>query len=249
MRLYVASGMRSSALHQYRLCRNFLERELGVSPDAETNALYKDILEAGPTAAPDLEPDEVAGVVAAPIPDGERSGSDLTLGRKAELQELEQRLQAACEGRRGLALLTGEAGVGKSRLIDDFVTHLAGHDAVCAVARGQRAEPRRDLGMWLELLASAALAADGRRDRGLRPETLERLAQFRADGMRDGDDLGAQVRAGLYEDIVELILARSGHRPLVLMFDDLHWADQHSLELIDFAVRRLNGGKADVQPS
>ncbi len=241
MRLYAANGMRSSALHQYRQCRDFLERELGVPPDAETNALYKDILEAGPTAAPDLEPDEVAGVVAAPTPDGERGRNDLTLGRMAELQELERRLQAACEGRRGLALLAGEAGVGKSRLIDDFVTHLAGHDAVCAVARGQRAEHRRALGMWLELLASAALAADGRRDRGLRPETLERLARFRADGLRDTDDSGAQVRAGLYEDIVELILARSGHRPLVLMFDDLQWADRHSLELIDFAVRRLNG--------
>ena len=44
MRLYVASGMRSSALHQYRLCRDFLERELGVPPDPETNALYREIL-------------------------------------------------------------------------------------------------------------------------------------------------------------------------------------------------------------
>ena len=239
MRLYAASGMRSSALHQYRLCRDFLERELGVPPDTETNALYREILETGPAAAPDLEPAEVAGAGLAQTHYGGGSGSADTVGRTAELQELERHLQAAREGRGGLVLLSGEAGVGKSRLIDDFAAHLAGHDAVCAVARGLRAERTRALGLWSELLAGAVLAADGRRDRGLRPEALERLARFRAVGLGDVEELGAQVLAGLYEDIVDLIHARSGHRLLVLMFDDLQWTDRYSLELIDCAVRRL----------
>ncbi len=241
MRLFVASGMRSSALHQYRLCRDFLERELGVPPDAETNALYREILESGPAAAPDPEPAAPAGSVAARARDRGRGGRAVTVGRTAELRELDRQLQAARENRGGLVLVTGEAGVGKSRLIDDFVANLADRDAVCAVARSHRAERARSLGLWSELLGSAALAADGRRDKGLTPEVLNRLAGFRAAGWRDVDESGAQARAGLFEDIVELIRARSAHRPLVLVFDDLHWADQHSLELIDCAVRHLNG--------
>jgi DNA-binding SARP family transcriptional activator/tetratricopeptide (TPR) repeat protein len=241
MRLFVASGMRSSALHQYRLCRDFLERELGVPPDAETTVLYRDILEAGPAAAPDLEPAAEAGLASLRTPDRDRNRSVATVGRTAELHELERHLQAAREGRGGLVLVTGEAGVGKSRLIDDFAALLAERDAVCALARGHRAERARSLGLWSDLLGETAMAADGRRDKGLSPEAVDRLARFRAVGLRDVDEAGAQVRAGLYEDVVELIHARSAHRPLVLVFDDLHWADQHSLELIDCAVRRLNG--------
>ncbi len=241
MRLYVASGMRSSALHQYRLCRDFLERELGVSPDAETNTLYKEILEAGPAAVPDPEPATPAPLVSTRARDRGRAGRAATVGRTAELRELNRHLQEAREGRGGLVLVTGEAGVGRSRLIDDFVAHLAEGDAVCAVARGHRAERARPLGLWSDLLGAAALAADDRRDKGLSPAALDRLARCRAAGLRDSDESDAQVRAGLYQDIVELIGVRSAHRPLVLVFDDLHWADQHSLELIDCAVRRLNG--------
>lgn len=241
MRLFVASGMRSSALHQYRLCRDFLERELGVPPDAETDTLYREILEAGPAAAPDPEPAAPAGMAAARVRDRDRSRRAATVGRTAELRELDRHLQAAREGRGGLVVVTGEAGVGKTRLIDDFVAHLADRDAVCAVARGHRAERARALGLWSELLGGAALAADGRRDKGLSPVALDRLARCRAAGSGDTDEPGAQARAGLYEDIIELIRGRSAHRPLVLVFDDLHWADEYSLELIDCAVRRLSG--------
>ncbi len=241
MRLYVASGMRSSALHQYRLCSDFLERELGVSPDTETNALYKEILETGPADSSDLDSVGPAEPVAERPRRRSESGPAATVGRTAALRDLERHLQEASEGYGGLVLVTGEAGVGKSRLIDDFAVNLAERETACAVARGHRTERAHFLGLWSELLSTAALAADGRRDKGLHPEALDRLARFRAAGMRDLDEPGAQRRTDLYEDIVELIRARSAHRPLVLLFDDLHWVDAHSLDLIEFAVRHLRG--------
>lgn len=241
MGLFMARGMRSSALHQYRLCRDFLERELGVPPDAETNALYRQILEAGPASPTGQEPAAPVDLVSRQARVRSPARRAATVGRVAELRELDRHLREAREGRCGLVLVTGEAGVGKSHLIDDFVTQLTDRDAICAVARGNRAGRARVLGLWTELLGTAALAADGRRDRGLNSESLERLARFRTAGSRDVEEFGARERAGLYDDIVDLIRARSAHRPLVLVFDDLHWADEHSLELIDCAVRRLAG--------
>jgi DNA-binding SARP family transcriptional activator len=244
MGLYMASGMRSSALHQYRLCRDFLESELGVPPDAETNALYKKVLEAGPAAPADLE-SAVPAVPAEPVPararDRGRVGRATIVGRAAELRELDRRLQEAREGQGGLVLVTGEAGIGKSRVLDEFTARLAEAHAAYGVNRARRAEQVHVLAPWSELLRGAALAADGRRDKALSRGALAQLTEFRASRPQVSGVSGAGERAGLYEAIVELIRARSAQRPLVLAFDDLHWADTWSLELIDFAVRRLSG--------
>jgi DNA-binding SARP family transcriptional activator len=241
MGLYMAGGMRSSALHQYRLCRDFLERELGVPPDTETNGLYKKILEAGPAAPADLESAVPVDPVPARARDRGRVGRATIVGRAAELRELDRRLQEAREGQGGLVLVTGEAGIGKSRVLDEFAARLAEAHAACGVTRARRAEQAHVLAPWSELLRGAALAADGRRDKALSRGALARLTEFRASRPQASGESGAGERARLYEAIVELIRARSAQRPLALAFDDLHWADPWSLELIDFAVRRLSG--------
>ncbi len=109
MRLYMLSGQRGAALEQYEQCRQMLAQELGVQPEAETTALFRQIRDAGderPIAAAQLA-----------LP-GDRSHTlppPLTpfVGREAELADLARRLdEADCR----LLTLVGPGGVGKTRL-------------------------------------------------------------------------------------------------------------------------------------
>ena len=246
IQLYMSSGMRSSALHQYRLCHDFLARELGVTPDDETNALYRKILDAGPAAAPELEPlSQSAATVAVPMlgRDGAGAARVRTVGRVAEARDLDRFMQQAREGRCAMIAATGEAGVGKSRLLDDFVGILAGQGVAGLLVRGRRTEHTLALGLLADLLDRDALAADSRLDAGLSAAAQDELARFRAGRSRapGGGKSNPATRPLLFDAAVELIRARSAHQPLALVFDDLQWADPDSIRMIAYAVRHLAG--------
>ena len=102
MRLYMAGGMRSSALHQYRQCRDFLDRDLGVPPDEETNALHKSILEQGPSAAPAPGGAHEEPRSRPEVRPGRGAFTNLrsiSVGRVRELHALSQHLEKTREGR------------------------------------------------------------------------------------------------------------------------------------------------------
>jgi DNA-binding CsgD family transcriptional regulator/tetratricopeptide (TPR) repeat protein len=148
-------------------------------------------------------------------------------------------LAAAVEGRGGVALLTGEPGSGKSRLADEFATFAA----ACGVTvlRGGASEAA---GMppylpFLEALGRYVREADANLLRtqvgpraailaGIFPELRERL----------GDVSSAyplppqQARLRLYESVGALLRAIAAARPLLLLLDDLHWADGSTLDLL-----------------
>ena len=249
MSLFMANGMRSSALHQYRQCRDFLERELGVPPDEETNALYKSILEQGPTTTPAFD-ETLEGPVARPAAVSEggelAAARSIAVGRAAELQALGQHLAQAGEGRCRLVVVVGEAGVGKSHLLDRFVQNLAAQGVVDLTVRGRRTERSLALGLWADLLNAVALTEDADLDGEFGTTARDELVLLRSGRVRTADGADGVEGAGhdrrrLYDAVVELIRVRSGQHPVVLVFDDLQWADEESLQLISFAVRHLAG--------
>lgn len=119
MRLLVWSGQRTAALNQYETCYRILERELGIEPEAETTALYEQIIagEIAPQIAPMLPPGVGEAVVLHNLP------SHLTsfVGREMELAELLQALQRPSVR---LITLSGPGGVGKTRLALQAAQHL-----------------------------------------------------------------------------------------------------------------------------
>jgi tetratricopeptide (TPR) repeat protein len=132
MRLYVRQGRRTAALKQYQVCVAVLRRELGVEPEPETRELYRQILLQPPTtfrsvpAAPPRRPARRRRLSA------HRESPDRPLvGRHAQLAHVERALDDAWSGRGRVILVLGEAGIGKSRLMEVLAAE--------AVARGGRA--------------------------------------------------------------------------------------------------------------
>ncbi len=117
MRLYAADNRRDAALRQYRECVRVLEEELGVAPLPETTALYETIQE-NRLAAPPPPPPAPTSPAAAARP------SIPLVGRGRELTDLKENYrQVGPDGR--LLVVSGEIGIGKTRLVEAFLQELA----------------------------------------------------------------------------------------------------------------------------
>jgi DNA-binding NarL/FixJ family response regulator/tetratricopeptide (TPR) repeat protein len=166
--------------------------------------------------------------------------SPATIGRARELAALRAAHEATLGGRPAGVVIAGEAGIGKTRLLQDFV---AGLDAV-AVARGQcvamgsLATPFAPLrGLLRDLVArfgaSAVLEAAGPAGK-LLPAVLPELAE--------GD--AGEISQEQLHDAVSLLLERlSADVPLVAIVEDVHWADVPTLDLLRSLLRTLRQGR------
>jgi DNA-binding SARP family transcriptional activator len=126
MRLYAQAGRRGAALRQYQACLTVLERELRTQPEEATKALYREILQSRETAVPSPSEDRApAGQFATATFDRaaqpgvgppQALAEAPLIGRRRELAQLTALLEEAWAGGRRSAVISGEAGVGKSRL-------------------------------------------------------------------------------------------------------------------------------------
>ena len=161
------------------------------------------------------------------------------IGRADELAVLDRVLRdAVTAGRSRLVTVVGEAGVGKSRLIDEFMRSV---DGSATVLRG-RCLPYGD-GITFWPLAEAVRQAAGIVERDSADEARKKLCALLSDS-----DVVARVESaiGLSEEpfpVQDLAWATrklfeelSATRPLVVLFDDVHWAEATFLELVEHVV-------------
>jgi DNA-binding SARP family transcriptional activator len=134
MRLYALSGRRQQATRQFYICRDALERELDTVPSAETEVLHDDILAERIVTKPTHD-STVLVTETKPIAPFPRFGRSLApmVGRDRPLELLLSDLASAEQGSGGVALISGESGIGKSRL---------------AAELAREAERRGDLVLW-----------------------------------------------------------------------------------------------------
>lgn len=215
----VAAGRGEVAERVYTTYARDLDAELGVEPDASLRALLL-ATTAGPTASPDerrIEPR--AGARSVPAPWGTTS----FVGRSDELDELDERLGAALAGEGGLVVVEGEAGVGKTRLIETFLAGLP--DGVAAFA-GRCYE--RDLSAPLEPIRTA-LGVVGT---AAGPDPTMDTTRFAATEPRERGSVHRALTA-------QLLQAAERARGAVLFVDDLQWADAATLEFLAYAAHRV----------
>src|SRR5690606_4158816 len=164
-----------------------------------------------------------------------RVSSPVFVGRAGELARLSGALEAAAAGHPGTRLITGEAGIGKSRLVEEFLARARASDVL--VLEGD-CLPLGETG----LAYAPFVAALRPLVRSLDPDRLDRLiGPGRAELAHLLPDLGppptrskrppdaslsaTTARARLFEIMFGVLHRLAAERPLVLVLEDLHWAD------------------------
>src|SRR3954471_7730874 len=175
------------------------------------------------------------------------SGELPLLGRGRELDELMAAFDEARAGRGGLVLLTGDPGIGKTRLARTLGEQARAAGAVVALARGWDGGGAPSYWPWLQVLRALAaersderLAADlgagARWVAQIAPEIRERL------GLPDGGEAAAesdQARFALFDAVAIFLRRVAADAPVVVLLDDLHTADLPSLLLLAFLARAV----------
>src|ERR687896_370400 len=191
---------------------------LGLAPTAETRALEAAV----------LREEDVRSLLPRPIVWARRTGGARAvrlLGRERELDMLERAAREALEGSFALLLVEGEAGVGKTRLLDELATSLAG----TRVGRWSCAELERHLA-YVPLAGALRDALDGiELDPRRRPALARILPELVLEQRREFADVEA------IEALAEVIAEQA---PLVLLIDDLHWADPATVAALSYLRRR-----------
>lgn len=252
MELYARAGQHAAALRQYRTCARVLQEELGVSPLEETTRLYQAVKEnrsAPPVSVPvfraAVSPARQATLPPTPEPPPARQFDHPLVGRSVEWEGLLDAYRSAAAGH--VALVEGEAGIGKTRLAEEFLGHLRAQGGVILTARCYEGEANLAFGPFVEVLDVAVRMLSARGTlAGLPPHALSEATRLVPElaGLRPGlppapalDNPGAQAR--FFEGITQILLAATGDgQPGVLFVDDAHWADAASLDLLAYLIRR-----------
>ena len=165
------------------------------------------------------------------------------VGREDELALLRACFEASTEGRRQVCLLSGEPGIGKSRLADEFAQLAAKLHAKVLTARCLEADGALPFWPWTQILREhiRRRGLGGDIPASVRDELGRLVPELptKALGTGDGEQDPNRARFRLFDAVAFVIREAAIEAPIVLVIDDIHRADKPSLLLLEFIVKQL----------
>jgi DNA-binding SARP family transcriptional activator/predicted negative regulator of RcsB-dependent stress response len=258
MHLYHVAGDRAAALRQYETLCDLLERELGAEPLPETQALHTEILhqaaQPGKRAPAHQPPPEPAAPTtpATPVPRPHFKARPVPeylqsplIGRAPEVERLQAILDAARRGRGQLVLVQGEVGVGKTRLVQEVIESAPG--TCLLVGHAYEADGTPPYQPLIEAIRSAhpVLASLNPPIPSLWLQEVSRLVPelgartMEAAGGATRGTYPEEARSRLFEGIARFVTRLAQEGPVILALDDVHWADEASLEVLGYLTRAV----------
>ncbi len=224
----VRTGRQVEALEVLRTHRALLADELGLDPGPEARALEEAVLRQEPglgewlreRPVPPGAPPPVGGSVGVAPASGW-----MTVGRDAEREVVAGLLSTSASGRPGAVLVVGDPGTGKTRLVEDALAAAAGLGTLTAVGRCSRDDGAPPLWPWFAILDDLGL-----------------------EGPREAPSAGARAEAvaerafAVQDALVRGVRARAAEQPVLLVVEDLHWADTRTLRALTHLVENLAPG-------
>lgn len=236
------SGRQADALAAIRRAKSLLARELGLDSGAALAEVESAILTqrsgaprgagtAGRTADAEGKTDAAAGTDAADpakndAPDS-AGDADVFVGRESESSALAELATEAAAGRRcRIALVTGEAGIGKSTLLTRLRRTLTTNGWLVAAGRCPERDGAPRAWPWAEALAEIARAAP------VPTEATLALAPLMSQGVPEPATSSAEGQFRLRRAVYSWLAAAARQRPIAILIDDLQWADGQTLALL-----------------
>ena len=222
MRERAAQGDRASAARRFRQLRDALA-DLGLSPSEETVALWREISRG--------EPVQVPAHTAEPI-----------VGRSRELGVGRAALDATARGAGGTLVVLGDAGMGKTRLIDELLDDARGRGWHALRGAGQGEEGRRPYAPVVDAIDPLVVA---RRDLlEVLNQPLRRVLALvcpSAAAGRSGGEPSQAERHQVFAAVTQIVLAATRERGAIMVLEDLHACDAATLALTHYLARAARG--------
>src|SRR5437867_2730553 len=242
MTLYVRQGRRAAALTQYQTCLDVLRRELGVDPEAETQKLYREMVSQRPPSDRGANGTMARAAPRRPpaTPHRRPRRGDPTaiplIGRAFERTRLRQALREAWAGRGQSVAVLGPAGIGKTRLVEDVGEEGVRRGGSLMVGRCYETDQSFPFGCWIVARLGFLRSDDIDAFDPVWRAELSRLLPELGEAGGPTEPLAEHLR--LFEAVVQVVAFLASRRPLVLVLEDLHWADEMTLRLLSFFGRR-----------
>ncbi len=264
------SGRQAEALQAFQAARRVLGEELGIDPSRWLRRLESDILRQAPaldwtppsgetvrpppveTAGPAMEAAEppAAAPATAPTPP---AGEGELVGRDEQLALLDRTLAGVAASRGRLVLVAGEPGIGKTRLAEEVAWRAAAQGTRVVWGHCYEGEGAPAFWPWVQVARQLlAEVAPGKLDAVLGPSAGE-LSQLLPElkelvpGLEPPPVVElAAARFRLYQAVTGLLRRQAETRPLLVVVDDLHWADTGSLGLLAFLAADLRDARLVV---